>query len=320
MALEDYALKERVGTGGMAEVFKAVGLRGANKDRTVAVKRLLPNLAADPMYVDAFVGEADVSRHLRHPAIVSVLETGVEKDTYYIVMEFIEGRDLAQLMRITHQQGVKLSVDLCCYIVHVLALALDYAHRVRTKNGDAMGIVHCDVTPSNVFISNSGQVRLGDFGVAHSKLIASAMAERGYIAGKVSYLAPEQIIDENVAPATDVFALGAILFEMVAGRKAFQGKSSQEIMDKIVDGAVPRLGSVRDNVPPEVERIVNRALTTSRAIKTPTLSERLRAALPGTREPRYATAAHMAIDLEKAYDPKVGTEAALASLLRGLFK
>ncbi len=320
MALEDYTLQSRIGSGGMAEVFRAVGSRGVNKGRAVAVKRLLPKLAADPMYVDAFVGEADVSRHLRHPAIVSVLETGVEKDTYYIVMELIEGRDLAQIMKLAAQHGMKLSIDLCCYIVHVVALALDYAHRVRTKNGDAMGIVHCDVTPSNIFIANNGQVRLGDFGVAHSKLIASEMAERGWIAGKASYLAPEQIIDENVSPATDVFALGAILFEMIAGRKAFEGKSTQEIMDKIVDGGVPRLGSVRDNVPPAVERIVARALTTARAIKQPRLSDRLRAALPGTREPRYATAAHMAIDLEKAYDQTVGTEAALASLSRGLFK
>ncbi|MBC7793876.1 MAG: protein kinase, partial [Clostridia bacterium] len=135
MALEDYTLQNRVGTGGMAEVFRAVGTRGPNKDRVVAVKRLLRKFAADPMYIDAFVGEADVSRHLRHPAIVSVLETGVEQDTYYIVMEFIEGRDLAQLMKSAGQHGMKLSVDLCCHIAHVLALALDYAHRVRTKNG-----------------------------------------------------------------------------------------------------------------------------------------------------------------------------------------
>ncbi|MBC7794069.1 MAG: protein kinase, partial [Clostridia bacterium] len=197
---------------------------------------------------------------------------------------------------------------------------LDYAHRVRTKNGDAMGIVHCDVTPSNVFIAQNGQVRLGDFGVAHSKLIASAMAERGWIAGKASYLAPEQIHDETVSPATDVFALGSILFEMIAGRKAFNGKTTQEVMNKIVDGNVSRLSAVRDSVSPEVERIVHRALTIPRAVKVPTRMGRLRAALPGSREPRYATAAHLAIDLETAYDQKIGTAASLASLLRSLFK
>jgi serine/threonine protein kinase len=312
----DYALKELLGKGGMAEVFRAVGLKGANEGRSVALKMLKPELAKDPMFVDSFVGEADVSRQLRHPNIVGVLETGIDGDNYFIVMDLIDGVDLSKIIAAATAQKVKLSVDVCCFIAHVTALALDYAHRLRSKKGEPLGLVHCDVTPSNIFIAKTGTVRLGDFGVAHSKLIHSQLAEQG-IAGKAPYLAPEQINFEAVSPATDVFALGAILFEILSGRRAFQGKGVGEIMKKVVAGGVPIVSTVRNGVSAKIDGIVNRALTAQRPVKN--AQKGLWSSLTPARLERYATAAHMAIDLESAYDTSVGTETALAALVRGLF-
>lgn len=314
----DYVLQELLGRGGMAEVYKAVGLRGPYEGRSVALKKLKPELAADPMYIDAFIGEADVSRQLRHPAIVTVLETGIENgDIYYIVMDLIDGHDLSKLLAAATERGVKLPVDVCCYVAHVVALALDYAHRLRSKMGEPLGLVHCDVTPSNIFISTTGAVRLGDFGVAHSKLMASQLAEQG-IAGKAPYLAPEQVAFEQVSPSTDVFALGAILFEMVTGRRAFEGKNVPEIMKKVANSNVPLASTLRNGVPAQLDGIINRALTVARPNKNQ--PKGLFSSFTPVRLERYATAAHLAIDLERTYDATIGTESALAALGRGLLR
>lgn len=317
--LGDYRLEELVGRGGMAEVHRAVGVNGPNRGRVVAIKKLLAEHASDPIFVDAFVSEADVSRALRHPAIVSVLETGIQGDTYFIVMDYIEGRDLSQVIRAAGEKGERLPIDVCCYIAHVVALALDYAHRLRSKLGDPLGLVHCDVTPSNIFIGKDGKVLLGDFGVAHSRLVAHQLDEKG-IAGKAPYLAPEQIQEERLSPATDVFALGAVLFEMITGRRAFEGKGNKAILKRILAGEAPRVSAVREDVPEKIDAIVAKALAVERPSKeAPTLTTRMLSALPRKRETRYATAAHFAIDLESGYAHYKANDAVIADMARRLF-
>ncbi|HSI03741.1 MAG TPA: serine/threonine-protein kinase [Myxococcota bacterium] len=316
--LGDYSLECVVGRGGMAEVHRAVGVAGPNQGRVVAIKRLLPELARDPVFIDAFASEADVSRALRHPGIVGVLDIGMQGDTTFIVMDFIEGHDLSQVIKAAGEKKMPLPVTLCCYVAHVIALALDYAHRARSKSGEPLGLVHCDVSPSNIFVANDGQVRLGDFGVAHSRLVTTALTEQG-IAGKAAYLSPEQIEEERLSPATDVFALGAVLFEMLCGRRAFIGKSTQEVLKRICSGDVPRVRSIRDSVPEKVDAVVARALAVDRPSKEPSFTDRMRRVLPGQHLVRYATAAHFAIELEVAYDHESASDAALGSLVRGLF-
>ncbi len=316
--LGDYRLEGLLGRGGMAEVHRAVGVAGINKGRVVAIKKLLPELANDPIFADAFASEADVSRVLRHPGIVGVLEIGLQGDVTYIVMELIEGHDLARVIKAAADRSLPLSPVVCCYIVHVVALALDYAHRLRSKTGEPLGLVHCDVTPSNIFIGNDGGVRLGDFGVAHSRLVSTKLNEKG-IAGKAAYLSPEQIREERLSPATDVFALGCVLFELLCGRRAFPGKSTREVLKKVTAGDVPRVRSLRDSVPEKIDAVVAKALAVDRPSKEPTLSERMRRALPGQRLTRYATAAAFAIDLEQAYDHESASDAALAKIMRELF-
>ncbi len=316
--LGDYLLEGVVGRGGMAEVHRAVGVAGPNRGRVVAIKRLLPELTHDPLFVDAFASEADVSRTLRHPGIVGVLDIGIQGDSSYIVMDFIEGHDLAQVIRAANDKNLPLPPTLCCYVAHVVALALDYAHRARSKSGEPLGLVHCDVSPSNIFVGNDGQVRLGDFGVAHSRLVTNALTEKG-IAGKAAYMSPEQIEEERLSPSTDVFALGAVLFEMLCGRRAFVGKSTQEVLKRICAGDAPRVRSIRDSVPEKIDAVVARALAVDRPSKEPSFTDRVRRVMPGQRLVRYATAAHFAIELELAYDHESASDAAVASLVRGLF-
>lgn len=316
--LGDYELEEPIGRGGMAEVYRAVAVKGQHVGRLVAIKKLLPELAGDPIFVDAFVSEADVSRSLRHPAIVSVLETGIHGDSYFIAMDYIEGRDLAQVIKAARERSVRMPIDLCCHIVHVVALALDYAHRLRSKKGDPLGLVHCDVTPSNIFIGANGRVWLGDFGVAHSRLMSTSLGDKG-IAGKAAYLAPEQIMQERLSPATDVFALGSVLFELLCGRRAFEGKTNKEVLKRVLVGDVPRVRTVRDDVPEQVEAVVAKALVVERPSKEPpSLSQRVRRATRPNLT-RYGTAAHLAIDLENSYPHHQVSDARLAELLRGLF-
>ena len=120
--------------------------------------------ASDPTYADLFLGEADLSRYLMHPNIVQVYDAGAVEDTFYIAMEYIAGCDLSQVMAVSQRRRLHLPIDNACYIAHMVADALHFAHTARSGNGKLLGIVHCDVTPSNVFISKEGVVKLGDFG------------------------------------------------------------------------------------------------------------------------------------------------------------
>ncbi len=161
-----YRLDALVGKGGMAEVYRAVAIEGPRIGRQVAVKRLLPSLARDPGYVALFEREAEVTRRLQHPNIVEVLDTGVAGGTPFIVMDYVDGKNLRQILAQCAARGILLPIDFAAYVAHVLAEALSHAHAGKDARGRPLGIVHCDVSPSNVFISRVGEIKLGDFGVA----------------------------------------------------------------------------------------------------------------------------------------------------------
>jgi serine/threonine protein kinase len=162
----NYEILSLIGRGGMAEVFRARALSGPRAGQEMALKRLLPALAQDPQSVELFAGEADLSRLLDHPNIVKVVEVGVIKDVYFMVMELIDGRDLAAVLKKCKQRNVPMPVDFALYIQKTLLDALAYAHDAKSATGRALDIVHGDVSPSNIFISRMGEVKLGDFGSA----------------------------------------------------------------------------------------------------------------------------------------------------------
>ena len=281
----------------MAEVFRAQALDGPHKGKIVAMKLLLKDLANDPVTVDAFLGEADLMRSLSHPGIVPILATGVQEDTYYIVMDYVDGWDLGKVIRACAKLQIYLPLDFSCFVVHSVANALEFAHNAKTVTGEDLGIVHCDVTPSNVFISSLGEIHLGDFGVATTSLMGSAFAERGAV-GKAHYLAPEQIRGEPLDAATDIFALGALFFEILTNQKAFKAADDGAVIDAILAGKKQSIRQLRPDLPNEVVAIVEKALL--------------------ERPKRYPSAKTFALDVERCFDPAIGNPLAIASVVRGL--
>ena len=296
--LAGYRVEALVGKGGMAEVYRAVALDGPRAGETVALKRLLPSLARDPAYVALFEREAEITRRLRHPAIVEVFDAGVAGGTPYLVMEYVDGRNLKQILAQCAARGILLPVDFGAYLAHVLAGALAHAHAGVDAAGRPLGIVHCDVSPSNVFVSRLGEVKLGDFGVALGP--GARGAPGGGAFGKVRYLAPEQLRGGPVGPAVDLFALGAVLFELLTNQPAFPGRDPNEVGQAILGGRIRVPSTVRPDVPAALDVLVLRALAVEPAAR-----------------PR--SAAEFASALAERYDAAIGTPLAIAAVVRGLF-
>jgi serine/threonine protein kinase len=161
-----FEVLQLLGRGGMAEVYKARIVEGPRSGQLVALKRLSPKLSQDSEALDLFTGEADISRLLRHPNIVQVFETGVVGDLYYLAMEYVDGRDLAAVLSRCRERRILLPATFAVHIARATLDALAYAHSARGPSGQPLDIIHCDVSPSNLFISRSGEIKLGDFGIA----------------------------------------------------------------------------------------------------------------------------------------------------------
>ena len=295
--IQGYRIEALIGKGGMAEVFRAVALSGRRAGHDVAVKRLLPALARDPGYVRLFEQEAEVTRRLRHPNIVEVLETGLADGTPFIVMDYVDGKNLRQILSQCATRKILLPVDFAAYVAHVVSQALEHAHTGHDEHGRPHGIIHCDVSPSNVFVSKMGAIKLGDFGVA-----LTPGAARGLPAafGKAHYLSEEQILGRPPTPQTDIFALGAMLFELFTNEKAFPGTNLKEVGQRILDRKIRVPSELRPEVPFALDEVVLRCLS------------------PDV-ENRYDSAAAVAEDLATRYDPSVGNPLAIAAVVRGLF-
>jgi serine/threonine protein kinase len=294
-----YEIEALVGKGGMAEVYRAVVREGPLAGRHVALKRLLPGLAGDPGYVALFEQEAEITRRLRHPNIVEVLDAGVASGTPFIVMDYVDGRNLRQILAQCAARKILLPVDFGAYVAHVLAEALSHAHAGRDAAGRPLGIVHCDVSPSNVFISRLGEIKLGDFGVALTPGVAPGTPGPGAF-GKVHYLAPEQLRGERPTARSDLFALGAVFFELLTNDYAFPGADVNEVGQRILAGKLRAPSELRPEVPFELDELVLRCLAPD----------------PGER---FASAAAFAAEIATCYDAAVGTKLAIAAVVRGLF-
>jgi serine/threonine protein kinase len=306
-----YAVEGLLGRGGMAEVFRARALAGAHSGRTVALKRLLPELVRNAEYMALFRQEAELTRRLRHPAIVEVLETGVSNGIPHLAMEFVDGRNLKEILARCAEREILLPIDFAAYVAHVIAQALAHAHEGWDEMGRLLGIVHNDVSPSNVFISRLGEIKLGDFGVARllpgspqalvDPGVAAAVLPAGPGAfGKVNYLAPELLRGGRPTPASDLFALGAVFFELLTNRHAFPGRDVNEVGQRILAPERPAPSSLRPEVPVVLDALVLSCLQHE----------------PGRR---VLTASAFAADVAASYDPAVGTPLAIAAVVRGLF-
>ena len=224
-----YVVGERLASGGMAEVYRG-WLRGSEGfRRPVVIKKMLPRLAADARFVRMFIEEARLASRLIHANIVQVLDFGRVDNEHFIVLEYIDGPNLNELILKARQAGHKrLPLPLVIYIIAETLKGLDHAHRLTDGRGERIGCVHRDVTPSNILLSRDGQVKLSDFGVARAADRASWTAP-GQIRGKLHYLSPEQVRGETVDPRADLFAVGVLLHELLCGRRLFGGDTPMEI-------------------------------------------------------------------------------------------
>lgn len=252
----------------MADVFLA---RDQLLDRPVAVKVLFPQFASEPAFVERFRLEAQAAANLNHPSIVSVYDWGEHDNTYFIVMEYVEGQSLAEVIR---AEG-SLEPDRAAEIATDVASALGFAHR--------NGVVHRDVKGGNILVTPDGQIKVTDFGIARAFGGSSELTETGSVMGTATYFSPEQAQGKNVDPRSDLYSLGVVLFEMVTGRPPFVGESPVAIAYKHVQEAPPRPRSLNPELTVELERLIARLLAKNPADRYPS-AEEVRADLRRFRE------------------------------------
>lgn len=257
-----YELIERIDVGGMAEVFKAVQRGVAGFERPVAIKRILPSIAADPDIVRMFVEEAKLAVQLSHPAIAQVFDLGREGQDddagWFIAMEYIDGQSLLTLSERFTARQERLPLGAVCHLTERIAGALHHAHFAADARGRPLGIIHRDVSPGNVLISFAGEVKLIDFGLAKAKNRVSQTRD-GIVKGKLAYLSPEQAHGRPIDRRSDLFSLGVCFWELLTGRRAFKRDDDRQTVLAIRRGEVDPPSRYAD-VPPALERIVMRAL------------------------------------------------------------
>ncbi len=278
-AVGKYEILRRLAVGGMAEIYLARSTGQAGFEKLVVLKRILPNVAEDPTFVQMFLEEARLAATLRHANIADVYDVGEDNGTYFFTMEYVYGQDARVMRHETNKRREPIPLPIALTIIHGAASALEHAHELKGSNGKPVGLVHRDVSASNVMISYDGAVKLLDFGIARASS-SQHKTQTGTLKGKIPYMSPEQCKGQPLDRRSDLFSLGVVLYELTVGRRPFRGDSDFAIMDQIVyKGAVPPSQMVT-GYPPELEAIVMKLLARD-------MNE------------RYASASDMLVDLDE---------------------
>ncbi len=251
-----YEILGRLARGGMAEVYLARATDDDGTVRHVVVKRVLMEMQYDPEMLSMFLAEGQTALRLFHPNVCHVYEVGESNGLTYMVLEWVHGTSLRELVRRAAARKATLPLPLGVHVVGKVASALEYVHHARGLDGQPLSIIHQDVTPHNVMLSWKGQVKLLDFGIAKTSLQERSGAPQG----KYEYMSPEQVRGGTIDARSDVFALGVCLYEVLTGRQLYQRPSIPQTMTAIVEEPVPSVRAVRRDVPDALERIVTRAL------------------------------------------------------------
>ncbi|HUQ06002.1 MAG TPA: serine/threonine-protein kinase [Kofleriaceae bacterium] len=264
-----YHVLSSLGRGGMAEVFLAE-LRGPQGFRRhVAVKRLYPALADDPDSVARFVREATIATRLIHPAICHVYELDEDEHGPFMVMEHLDGITLSVALKVLSRSKWLLPVPIVLRIMRSLCSGLHAAHELREPDGTPLGLVHRDVTPSNIVLTANGQVKLLDFGVAKTHHIST---QAGVVRGKPGYMSPEQILGRSLDRRSDIFSLGIVLYESVTGTRLFARPRSAASVHQLPDEHIPDPRAHRPDLPAAAVAVIDQALTHDRDERFPTAS------------------------------------------------
>jgi serine/threonine-protein kinase len=258
--LGEYILLEKIGSGGMGEVFKATRKGVEGFEKTFAIKRIHPHLVEEnEKVITMFIDEAKIASQLSHPNIVHIYDLGKIDNYYYIAMEYVLGKDLEVILNRLRKRNQLMPYEYASLIGIKICQALDYAHRKHDSSGKIMGIVHRDVSPKNILISYEGEVKLTDFGVAKA---ASKIHQTipGGIKGKIPYMSPEQAKGEEIDHRSDIYSLGSVLYEMCTGKKAFTGETDIAILDKVRKGEVTLPSQINPKIPKQLESIILKAM------------------------------------------------------------
>ncbi len=274
-----YMLMRKLASGGMAELFLALHRSVAGFEKLVVIKRILPQMNQDRQFIDMLLHEARIAATLSHPNIVQTFDVGQADGTFFIAMEHIHGEDIRTIVRQMKKKNVmEFPLEHALAIVIGLSAGLAYAHEKRDLDGNLLGIVHRDISPQNIVVTFSGDIKVVDFGVAKS-LHVTDESKGGHLKGKVPYMSPEQAGGEDIDFRSDIFACGVILFELTTGKRLFKGGSEYDTLKLICETEYPMPSDVAPNYPPQLERIVMKALA-----KNP--------------DARYQSAREMQADLE----------------------
>jgi serine/threonine protein kinase len=276
--LGGYEIVGRLAVGGMAEVYQARVLAGTQRSDgepdEVVLKRLLPSYRNDGGYVKYFIDEAKLAVRLQHPHLVRTYRCFKAGQDYLMVQELVPGRSLAYFLQLLIDAGTPMPVPAACYLVWCVLDALDYLHRGADAE-PPLAVLHRDVNPSNVLLSVSGDVKLTDFGVA--ELVGQPRGESGALRGTIAYMSPEQVLGEATDQTSDLYSAAILLWELLANRRLFSGKSDLELMHRVRDARVPVLDTVRTGLPDYLVRLVRQALFADRARRFQSASEMMRA-------------------------------------------
>lgn len=232
-----YLIEKEIASGGMATVYRAklIGIEGFEKE--VAIKKIQPFWSHKQEFVKMLIDEAKILVHLHHDNIVHVIELGKEKNAYFIVMEYVNGFDLKKIIKKLNSQKKTLDTSLACHIVKEVCRGLTFAHTRKNQNGESLNIVHRDISPQNILLGFEGEVKITDFGIA--KILGKNRdTQTGVLKGKFSYMSPEQSLGQEVDQKTDIFSLGLLLYEMIFGKKCFEGENDLEILEKVKSAQV----------------------------------------------------------------------------------
>jgi predicted Ser/Thr protein kinase len=260
-----YYLIDRLGEGGMAEVYTAVAFGAENFRRAFVVKLLHSNAQRSEALVEMFIDEAKLASSLVHSNIIPVYDFGKMGDEYFMAQEYVLGRDLRKLVTTAVKVDHKpLDPRLCVHIAREALRALDYAHNQRTDEGRPMGIVHRDISPNNLLVSARGEVKLFDFGIAKAEEGRLHQTQTGVVKGNVQYMSPEQARGEAVDARADVYSLGLVLYFLAAGRSLYRGESAYELLVQAAQGLTPELAPRLEKLPGQLAAVLRQALVPDR--------------------------------------------------------
>lgn len=254
-----YTLLNRISQGGMAEVYKAMQHGVEGFERTVAIKRILPHIARDPNFIAMFQAEAKLAVQLQHGNIAQIYKLGRHGETFYIALEFVDGRDVGAILDHAQRSSNPAPAALACYIIARVCDGLDYAHNKTDPLGNPLNIIHRDISPPNILVSYEGEVKVIDFGLAKAAS-STIQTQAGVIKGKLAYMSPEQVRGAKIDHRSDIFAAGVVFFEILTGKRLFRGNSDLETFEKVRNCHVPRPSTINPRIPRRLEQILLTAL------------------------------------------------------------